>query len=138
MVANEAFAIHFAIQKLAYYLHNSQFVIRTDHIPLKCLLESSMQNKKIQHLALIMSCYNCTIEYIAGTTITCADLLSRHPDNVKKTSDDQNCEDVQDQTIQDVNANSYEINVLDSTQFEQSHLQAVIYQMMSNLKSVIV
>ena len=119
MVANEAFAIHFAIQKLAYYLHNSQFVIRTDHIPLKCLLESSMQNKKIQHWALSMSGYNCTIEYIASTTNTCADLLSRHPDSVKKTSDDQNCEDVEDQTVQDVNANLYEINVLDSTQFER-------------------
>ena len=27
-----------------------------------------------------MSGYNCTIEYIAGTTNTCADLLSRHPE----------------------------------------------------------
>ena len=31
-----------------------------------------------------------------------------------------------------------EINVLDSTQFDQSHLKAVISQMMSHLKSVIV
>ena len=65
-----------------------------------------------------MFSYNCTIKYIAGTTNTCADLLSRHPDNVKKTSDDQNCEEVVDQTVLDVNDNLYEINVLDSTQFE--------------------
>ena len=48
VVEKEAFAIHFALQKLDYYLHNSQFVIRTDHKPLKFLLESPMQNKKIQ------------------------------------------------------------------------------------------
>ena len=77
-----------------------------------------MQNKKIQLWALSMSGYNCTIEYITGTTNTCADLLSRHPDNVRKTSDDQDCEEVEDQTVLDVNDNLYEINLLDSTQFE--------------------
>ena len=118
VVEKEAFAIHFALQKLDYYLHNSQFVIRTDHKPMKYLLESPMQNKKIQLWALSMSGYNCTIEYFAGTTNTCADLLSRHPDNVRKTSDDQDCEEVEDQTVLDVNDNLYEINILDSTQFE--------------------
>ena len=51
----EVFAIHFALQKLDYYLHNAQFVIKTDHKPLKYLLESPMQNKKIQLWALSMS-----------------------------------------------------------------------------------
>ena len=68
VVEKETFAIHFALQKLDYYLHNSQFVIRTDHKPLKYLLESPMQNKKIQLWAICMPGYNCTIEYIAGTT----------------------------------------------------------------------
>ena len=65
-----------------------------------------------------LSSYNCTIEYITGTAKTCADSLSRHPDNVKKTSDDQNCEEVVDQTVLDVNDNLYEINVLDSIKLE--------------------
>ena len=55
MVEKEAFAIHFGLQKLDYYLHNAQFVIRTDHKPLKFLLESPMQNKKIQLWALSIS-----------------------------------------------------------------------------------
>ena len=80
VVEKEAFAIHFALQKLDYYLHDAQFIIKTDHKPLKYLLESPMQNKKIQLWALSMSGYNCSIEYIAGTTNTCADLLSRHPE----------------------------------------------------------
>ena len=136
VVEKEAFAIHFALQKLDYYLHKSQFVIRTDNKPLKYLLESPMKNKKIQLWALSMSGYNCTIEYIASTTNTCADLLSRHPDNVRKTSDDQVCEEVEDQTVLDVNDNLYEINVLDSTQFDPKSFASC--QMMSHLKSVIV
>ena len=55
VVEKEAFAIHFALQKIDYYLHNSQFVMRTDHKPLKYLLESPTQNKKIQLWALSMS-----------------------------------------------------------------------------------
>ena len=47
-VEKEAYAIHFALQKLDYYLHYAQFIIKTDHKPLKYLLESPMQNKKIQ------------------------------------------------------------------------------------------
>ena len=99
------------------YLHNSQFVIRTDHKPLKYLLDSPMQNKEIQMWALSMSVYNCTIEYIAGTTNSCADLLSRHPDNVQKASDIQSSK-VEDQTVLDVNDKLYQIKVIDSYQFD--------------------
>ena len=77
-----------------------------------------MQNKKIQFWALSMSGYNCSIEYIAGPTNTCADLLSRHPDNIQKASDIQNSEDVEDQTALDDNDNLYEVNVIDSNQFD--------------------
>ena len=51
-VEKEAFAIHFALQKLDYYLHSRQFVIRTDHKPSNYFLDSPMQNKKIQLWAL--------------------------------------------------------------------------------------
>ena len=80
-----------------------------------------MQNKKIQLWALSMSGYNCSIEYIAGTTNTCADLLSRHPDNIKKIAeltDKHDSGDVTDEKELDVNENLFQINVLDSNQFE--------------------
>ena len=76
-----------------------------------------MQNKKIQLSALSMSGYNCSIEYIAGTTNTCADLLSRHRDNVQQALDIQNSYEVEDQTVLDVNNNLYEVNVIDSKIF---------------------
>ena len=60
-----------------------------------------------------MAGYNCRIEYIQGTTNTCADLLSRHPDNVGLEKE----RDEQDVSL-DVNDNSYQVNVLDSTNFD--------------------
>ncbi|KAL5015052.1 hypothetical protein ScPMuIL_009322, partial [Solemya velum] len=66
-VEKEAYAIHYSLQKLHHYLHRSRFIIRTDHAPLKYLLESPMKNRKIQLWALSMASYNCKIEYLKGT-----------------------------------------------------------------------
>ena len=106
------------LQKLVYYLHNAQFVIKAGHKALKYLLESPMQIKKIQIWALIMSKYNCSIGYIEGTTKTCADLLSRNPDKVNETQNSDEEADG-DQTVLDVNDNLFEIYVLDSNQFNR-------------------
>jgi hypothetical protein len=78
-VEKEAYAIHYALDKLNVYLHNAKFIIRTDHKPLKTLLESPVQNRKIQGWALNLQGYDVHIEYISGTENTCADLLSRIP-----------------------------------------------------------
>ena len=51
-------------------------MIKTDHKPLKYLLESHMQNKEIQLWVLSMTVYNCSIEYIAH----------RHQDNANQNS----------------------------------------------------
>ena len=78
-IEKEVYSINYALCKLDYYLHGARFFIKTDHKPQEYLLESPMQNKKIQLWALSMAGYNCTIEYIAGTENTCADLLSGKP-----------------------------------------------------------
>ena len=76
-IEKEAFAIKYALEKLDHYLLNAKFIIRTDHKPLQYLLESPMQNKKIQQWALAISAYDCTIEHVSGKSNLCADLLSR-------------------------------------------------------------
>ena len=80
-IEKECFGIAFSLKKLDLYLHDAQFLIRTDHRPLKYLLDSPMQNKKIQQWALSIAGYNCKIEYIEGRFNCCADLLSRIPDS---------------------------------------------------------
>ena len=115
-VEKEAYAIHFALQKLDHYLHGAEFVIKTDHKPLKYLLESPMQNKKVQLWALSMSGYNCQIEYIPGTTNTCADLLSRKPDD-EASVEPENLDEGEEVTL-DINDNTFEVNTLNSNRFE--------------------
>jgi hypothetical protein len=75
----EAFTKHYALQKLDHYLHGAQFTIMTDHKPLKYILQSPMQNKRVQNWALCISGYNCCVRYIPGVENTCADLLSCLP-----------------------------------------------------------
>ena len=48
MVKKEAYAIFYALQNLDQYLHESEFVIRTDHKPLKYIMESPIQNNLLQ------------------------------------------------------------------------------------------
>ena len=77
VIEKEAFAIFYALQKLDQYLHDSEFVIRTDHKPLKNLMNSTIENKKIQYWTTNIRGYNCKIKYIEGKKNVCADMLSR-------------------------------------------------------------
>lgn len=72
----ELYGIHYAINKLDYYLRNSPFEIRTDHLPLKYLFSAEQKNTRCQKWALTISSYQCTIKYYKGSKMI-ADLLSR-------------------------------------------------------------
>ena len=113
-IEKEAFAIHYALQKLDHYLHNAEFVIYTDHCPLRHILDAPMQNKKIQLWALGIAGYNCKVEYIAGKANSCADLLSRMPDteDVNKESDKES-----PGVNLDIDDRSFEISTLNSNKF---------------------
>ena len=100
-IEKEAFGIHFALQRLDHYLHNAEFTIKSDHKPLKYILESPMQNKKIQLWVLGLSGYNCKVEYIKGVHNTCADLLSRTPQTVESHPEEVQYEpDTTDRTFE--------------------------------------
>ena len=77
-----------------------------------------MQNKKIQLWALSMAGYNCTVEYIAGTENTCADLLSRKPDGGHAKAKAKPFE-------VDINDNTFEIGVINSKKLTLNNLQAM-------------
>ena len=112
-IEKEAYAIHYSLQKLDHYLHGAEFIVRTDHKPLKYLLESPMQNRKVQMWALSIAGYNCQIEYIEGVANTVADLLSRTP---------QGCHKVQNKTQGEeeveISDKYLEVNALTSNRFD--------------------
>ena len=103
----EAFAIHYALNKLHYYLHNATFTIKTDHQPLKYLFSAEQKNRRIQAWSLTIGSYNCNIEYIKGTENVCADLLSRSPPKDEDNS----------VSIPDISDRAFEIAALNSNHF---------------------
>ena len=86
-IEKEAYAIHYTLQKLNHYLHSAVFTIYTDHRPLEHLLNSPIQNRKIQTWALSMAGYNCSIQYLKVKDNVCADLLSRAVDVKEDNAD---------------------------------------------------
>ena len=90
-----------------------------DHKPLKYILESPLNNEKIQIWAMSIMVYNCTVEYITGRKNTCADLLSRAPQYTEDNNFQNTCE-IDDFSVND---NMYQINALNSNRFEPSNLQ---------------
>lgn len=121
-IEREAYAIHYALQKLDHYLYNATFTIKTDHKPLKYILDAPMQNKKIQLWALNNAGYNCKVEYIEGRYNCCADLLSRLPSNTldNKEGKDENEPDVKDNTfeVSAINFNRIESKLFVNSDFK--------------------
>ena len=109
-IEKEAYAIYYSLQKLDHYLHNAEFTIFCDHKPLKHLLESPMQNKKVSLWALSIAGYNCKIDYLAGTKNSVADLLSRVPPNALQVDDTPLLDP-------DVSGQMFRISALNSNRF---------------------
>lgn len=125
----EAYAINYALQKLDHYLHNAEFTIKTDHKPLKYILDSTMQNKKIQLWALNIASYNCKIEWLAGSENTIADYLSRRPKNKNDETE------VDDDLEIDVNDKAYQINTINSNEFDPKQFSACSYHESDHLST---
>ena len=126
-IEKEGFAIYYALQKLDHYLHNAKFTIKTDHKPLKYILDIPMQNKKIQLWALSIAGYNTQVEYIKGKENHCADLLSRIPfkkgekeelQQSKSTPEDEEL-DIDDRSLE-IGAINY--NMINPRDFASSHV----------------
>ncbi|MEW8548463.1 MAG: reverse transcriptase domain-containing protein, partial [Candidatus Thiodiazotropha sp.] len=129
-VERECYAIYYALQKLHTYLHNANFEIYTDHKPLKYLLESPMQNKRIQMWALSIQGYNAVIRYLPGRLNTVADLLSRTPGSKTKASTDEPLEDV----VPDVSDKSYQINTINSNEFNPKNFASCNFKEKDSLE----
>ena len=73
--------------KFDQYLHDCEFVSRTDHKPLKYSMDSPVQKRKIQHWTRNICDYNCKIECIVVKKNVCADILSQLPYRASDSND---------------------------------------------------
>ena len=86
-------------------MHDADFILRTDHKPLKSILDSPIQNKKIQHWTTNLKGYSCSIEYNEGKKNVCADMLSclPHPTDSLANSGD---------IVPDITDRTFEVNLI--------------------------
>lgn len=118
VIEKEAFAIVYSLQKLDHYLHNSAFVIRTDHRPLSYIFaDKRTLNKKLSLWSLTVAAYNCKVEYIEGRYNCCADLLSRLPTDASEEPQETQETQEEAQDILDVDDRALEIGTLNSNRF---------------------
>ena len=78
-IEREAYAVIFSLKKLQPYLQGADFVVYTDHKPLKSLFHCEIRNTRIQRWQAQLSEFSCTIEYRKGKNNIRADMLSRVP-----------------------------------------------------------
>ena len=76
-IEKEAYAVVYALQKLRPYLWGAEFVILTDHKPLKSLFLQEVKNTKIQRWAVLIAEFGAPIKYREGKNNVRADMLSR-------------------------------------------------------------
>ena len=105
----EAYAIHYAFLKLNYHFHRATLTFYTYHKCQEILLNSPLQNKKIQTWALSIASYDCKIPYLKSKDNVCADLLSRAVDESKNNDGPRVDIDVRNYIIRAINSNVFEL-----------------------------
>lgn len=80
----EVLAVVWAVDKFRGYLENSEFVIQTDHQPLKWLMSLKSPSGRLARWSLALQSYNMRIDYTPGKSNVIADTLSRPPIPIEK------------------------------------------------------
>ena len=76
----EALVIWLCFQRMRSYLLGRYIIIYTDHCPLCKMMSSSVKNRRVDRISILLQEYNITqIIHIKGQYNCLADYLSRHP-----------------------------------------------------------
>ena len=78
IIERECLSIVWSLQKLSRYLLGRRFVLQTDHRPLRYINDGKTLNARICRWALILQQFDFRIEFIAGSSNSVADFLSRN------------------------------------------------------------
>ncbi|XP_068245439.1 uncharacterized protein [Palaemon carinicauda] len=76
-IEKELFAIVWGIERFKEFLYGKEFVLQTDHAPLKYLSSMKNKNDRLMRWALSLQPYSFFIEYIRGSDNVCSDMISR-------------------------------------------------------------
>ena len=73
----ECLAVIWAVQKFEPYLYGREFILETDHQPLRCIQKSNVVNHRIMRWALALQPYRYRVVSIKGSDNVGADYMSR-------------------------------------------------------------
>ena len=84
-MTKEAYAIYLSVKKLAFYIMDADITFRSDHLPLRKILQKNILNDKVNNWAVELETYRIKFVHIKGKSNVLADTLSRlisidHPD----------------------------------------------------------
>ena len=76
-VEKECLAVVWGVQKFQKYLYGKEFVVETDHQPLRFLQSAQLKNSRVLRWAMALQPYRYQVKYIPGRENVGADYLSR-------------------------------------------------------------
>ncbi|CAF4125368.1 unnamed protein product [Rotaria sordida] len=79
-IEKEALAIYYCVTRMKLYLLGREFIIQTDHCPLRDMHKKPSNNRRVDRISLILQQYNIKeIRHLSGKCNCMADYLSRYP-----------------------------------------------------------
>ncbi|CAF1053300.1 unnamed protein product [Brachionus calyciflorus] len=122
-IERELLGIVYAVEKFRYYLYGTEFVIHTDHNPLRYLQNLTISSSRLTRWRLKLSEYNFTIKYKKGVQNKVADPLSRI-EKSKKSQETSSKEDIIEALLSIVEKRDKPINdrIIYNLQFKENFL----------------
>jgi hypothetical protein len=79
-IEKEALAIYYCVTRMKLYLLNREFIIQTDHCPLRDMHKKPSNNRRVDRISLVLQQYNIKeIRHVSGKCNCMADYLTRYP-----------------------------------------------------------
>ena len=75
-LTKEAYTIYMSVKKLAFYLTDSDVLLKSDHLPLKKFLQKNTLNNKVNNWAMELEAFNIRFEHVSSKANILADMLS--------------------------------------------------------------
>ncbi|CAF3164956.1 unnamed protein product [Rotaria sp. Silwood2] len=86
IIEKEALAIYYCVTRMKLYLQGREFIVQTDHCPLRNMHLKPSNNRRVDRISLILQQYNIKeIRHVSGKCNCIADYLTRYP---RQTEDD--------------------------------------------------
>ncbi|CAF4027267.1 unnamed protein product [Rotaria sordida] len=79
-IEKEALAIYYCVTRMKLYLQGREFIVQTDHCPLRNMHLKPSNNRRVDRISLILQQYNIKeIRHVSGKCNCMADYLTRYP-----------------------------------------------------------